>query len=161
MSSAEISHETLFEIFMRLIRISKKFNDIENFTISLGNDEKLYPSEIHVIAAVGSGQATQVTVLSHKFGITKGAVSQVVNKLSNKGYLQKVSHGKEIILSLTPKGQMAFDIQDKLHRQIETDFVQYLGGLSPEEIESFLEIMGKIEEYIDSFLNEKDVNPDI
>lgn len=157
MSSSEISHETVFEIFTRLMRVSKKFNEIEKFTINLGPDERLYPSEIHVIAAVGNGQANQVTVLSQKFGITKGAVSQVVNKLSNKGYLKKISHGKEIILSLTPKGQMAFDVQDKLHNQIETDFVQYLDNLSPEEIESFLEIMAKIEEFIDSFLSKKEI----
>ena len=159
MSSPEITHEKIIEIFMQLMRIGKLFNDIENFTIIMDQGEKLYPSEIHVIAAVGNGLANQVTILSQKFGITKGAVSQVVNKLSNKGYLKKKSLGKEIILSLTPKGQMVFDIQDKLHKKVETNFVEYLDNLSPEEIDSFLNIIGKIEDIIVSFLSEELQNP--
>jgi len=159
MSSPEITHEKLFEIFMQLMRIGRMLKDIENFTLLIDEGETLYPSEIHVIAAVGNGLANQVTFLSQKFGITKGAVSQVVNKLSNKGYLKKESQGKEIILSLTPKGQMAFNMQDKLHKEVETNFVKYLDNLSPEDIDSFLKILGKIDDFIVSFLSKELQNP--
>ena len=145
MSSPEITHEKLFEIFMQLMRIGRMLKDIENFTLLIDEGETLYPSEIHVIAAVGNDLANRVTILSQKFGITKGAVSQVVNKLSNKGYLKKESLGKEIILSLTPKGQLAFDMQDELHKKVEANFVDCLDNLSPEDIDSFLEILGRIE----------------
>lgn len=51
-----ITQETVLKILMLFIRISKKFNEIESVSIDVGNGEKLYPSEIHVIVAIGSNR---------------------------------------------------------------------------------------------------------
>lgn len=149
-----INQETIFEILIQLIRISKKFNEIENLNIDIGNGEKLYPSEIHIIVAVGNNKGKTVTELSKIFGITKGAVSQVVNKLALKDFINKErnkEYGKEIILSLTDKGHKAFEIQNEFHKNMEIEFIKYLENYTSDEITAYLEIMGKIEEYVDEF----------
>lgn len=154
----EITHETLHKILVQFIRTSKKFNEFEKMSIDFGNNEKLYPSEIHIIEAIGSNRANKVTELSYMFHITKGAVSQVVNKLYDKELIYKERNkefGKEIILSLTPKGQRAFEIQDELHKKMKIEFSNYLGSFGPEQIDSFILILAKIEEYIDAFLNDE------
>ncbi len=136
------------------IRINKKFNELESLTIDIGNGEKLYPSELHVLDAVGNNYANTVTDLSKKFGITKGAVSQVVNKLFDKGFLNKdrKSGFKEIILSPTDKGWKAFEIMDDLHKKIEDQFFINMGTVESEKVDSFIEIMEKFEEFLDNFL---------
>jgi len=158
MKSSEITPETLHKILIQFLRTTKKFNEFEKMSIDIGNNEKLFPSEIHIIEAIGSNKANKVTELSHIFHITKGAVSQVVNKLHNKGFIHKERNkdfGKEIILSLTPKGQNVFEIIDKKHEIMAEEFISYLENFKAEEIDSFLEILGKIEEYIDAFLNDE------
>jgi len=126
-------------------------------SIDVGNGEKLYPSEFHVIVAVGSDYENTVTGLSKRLGITKGAVSQVVNKLHEKGFVSKErnkDYGKEIILSLTEKGQNAFKVQEDFHKKMEIEFIEQLEDITPEQMDSFLQILPKIEEYIDTFLRD-------
>lgn len=145
-----------FEMFILFIRISKKFQELEKMSIDIGSGEKLYPSELHVIDAIGNGYGNNVTELSKKFGITKGAVSQVVNKLFDKDFLikeRKPGYGKEVVLSLSEKGLKAFKIQNDLHKKRDDEFFNYLGTVEPDKIDSFIEIMGKIEEFIDRFLS--------
>jgi DNA-binding MarR family transcriptional regulator len=157
MKNNEISSGTLYEILILLVGISKKFHEMENMPIEMGDGEELYPSELHVIEAIGNKRGKNVTELSKIFQITKGAVSQVVNKLYEKGFIHKErneKYGKEIILSLTEKGQIAFEIQDKLHKRIEGEFLDHFKGFKPEEIESFLQILFEVDHFIDNFLRE-------
>ncbi len=157
MKNNEIASEALFKIMVLFLRITKKFHELEKVSIDIGEGEKLYPSELHVIEAVGNGYGNKVTVLSEKFGITKGAVSQVVNKLYEKGFINKErneKYGKEIIISLTEKGWTAFELQDEWHKRMETEFIDYLETFTPEKIDSFLQILGKMEDFIDTFLRE-------
>ena len=152
----EIEREKTFKMLVFFIRISKKFHELEKMSIDIGSGEKLYPSELHVLNAVGNDYGNSVTELSKKFGITKGAVSQVVNKLFEKDFLKKerkTGYGKEVVLSLTEKGYNAFEIQEDLHKKMNDEFFNYLGTVEPNKIVSFFEIMGKIEEFIDRFLS--------
>ena len=158
MKNDEIPHETLFKLLFQFLRITKKFNELEKISIDLENNEKLYPSEFHIIEALGNNRANNVTQLSYNFQITKGAVSQVANKLYYKGFINKERNknfGKEIILSLTPKGINAFGILNKRHEKMAKEFTTYLESFKSEEIDSFVQILCKIEEYIDIFLKDK------
>lgn len=158
MNNNEITHETLFKLLIQFLRTTKKFNELEKMSIDLGDGEKLYPSEFHIIEALGNNRGNNVTELSHSFQITKGAVSQVVNKLHDKGFVNKErnkDYGKEVILSLTPKGQNTFMILNKQHEKMGKEFISYLGNFKSEEIDSFIQILNKIEEYIDAFLRDE------
>ena len=154
----KINHENTFDMMVRFLRITKKFNELEKMSIDIGSGERLYPSELHVIDSVGNDYGNSVTEISKKFGITKGAVSQVVNKLFEKGYLKKEKeeeYAKEIKLSLTEKGWKAFKILDEMHKKMEDEFSKYLENVESEKVVCFTEIMVKIEEFIDTFLRQK------
>ena len=151
----EIETEKLQKILVQFIRTTKKFNEFEKVPIELESGERLYPSELHIIEAIGNHRANKVTDLSQKFHITKGAISQVVNKLYDLGFVHKERNkdfGKEILLSLTQKGLDAFEIQNRMHKSMEDEFINYLGNFSPNEIDSFIQILLKIERYLDKFL---------
>lgn len=148
-------HNTTLKLLAKIMTVAKKFNEVEKISIDLGNGEKLYPSELHVLNVIGKEYANSVTEISNQFRVTKGAVSQVVNKLFEKGLLTKErskGYGNEIRLSLTDKGLKAYKIQDDMHKRIEKDFFEHLGDLEQEKIDSFYEIMDEVEDLIDNFL---------
>ena len=154
----EIDSEKLQKILIQFIRTTKKFNDFENVPIELKNGEILYPSQLHVLDAIGNNRANNVTELSDFFHITKGGISQIVNKLYERDFIQKERNedfGKEVLLTLTLKGEDAFHILNGIHKRMEEDFISYLEGFSQVEVDSFIEILGKIELLIDAFLKDK------
>jgi DNA-binding MarR family transcriptional regulator len=96
------------EIIWLLFRLANRFSELEKTPVSFGTGEVLYPSEIHMIEAIGKNRGRTVTELCGRFGITKGAVSQTIGKLAAKGYIKKVRNadfGKEVLLSLTKKAK--------------------------------------------------------
>lgn len=146
------------KMMMQFIRVNKKFQKFEKNPIEFGDGQKLYPSEIHILDAVGNGIANNVTVLSQKFGITKGAVSQVVHKLHEKKLITKQKipgNAKEVKLVLTTEGRNAFKIQSDLNKNFENEFFNYFQSLEQDEVDSFLEIMDRIDQFMDKFLNDQ------
>jgi len=156
MEKSELPHEKTIKLMVSFFRITKKFNELEKVSIDMGDGEKLFPSELHILDSIGNNYGNSVTELSKSFEITKGAVSQVVNKLFEKGYInkdKKPGHVKEIILTPSEKGLKAFKILDDVHRNMENEFFKYLYTVESEKINSFIEIMDRIEDFIDTFLS--------
>jgi len=71
---------------------------------------KFYPSEIHLLLVVKEKSATNATKMAEELGITKGAVSQTLSRLEQKGVLTKTKdpfHKNELTLSFTAFGGAA------------------------------------------------------
>jgi DNA-binding MarR family transcriptional regulator len=142
----------LKDLIARFIRIVGLFNKLDTKPYDFGTDERLYRSELHVLQAIGRGEGRTVTELGSAFGITKGAVSQVVGKLETKGYLVKErnpAYGKELLLSLSAKGKVAFKSHEALHARIDKAFLASMGPVSQEELVRFERFLGMIEEYME------------
>jgi DNA-binding MarR family transcriptional regulator len=129
----------------QLIKITYKLNELEKIPIDFGTDELLYPSEIHTIDAVGD-----------QFGITKGAVSQIIIKLNKKGYIQKIrneAYSKEIILSLTEKGFKAYQTHKKLHEIMDKGLMELIDNYSDEWLQTFRDMLTKLEKQVDKYMH--------
>ena len=140
-------------IINQFINISCKLNELEKKPVDFGTGEVLYPSEIHTIDAVGANYET-VTAISDKFGITKGAVSQVIVKLNKKGYIQKKRsevYSKEIILTLTAKGKKAYYTHKKLHEIMDAGMVKLINSYSAEWLATFENMLIAFGEQIDQY----------
>ena len=83
------NEKILGEIMEQFIRIVNKFNRFEKVPMDFGVEEMLYPSEIHTIEAIGNNSRINVSQLAELLGITKGAVSQMINKLVRKQFVKK------------------------------------------------------------------------
>jgi DNA-binding MarR family transcriptional regulator len=154
----ELDKKIIIEMIIDFLRLMNKFNKLSKQTFDFGTGDVLYPAEVHVIDEIGKKNGETVTGLCKLFGVTKGAISQIVGKLSRKGYVTKVrneNYGKEIILSLTPKGKKAFDAHIQLHDAIDDDFVKKLGDIPPKQVQQFTAILKKIENHVDVYLNLK------
>ena len=148
------NEKILAEIMEQFVRIVNKFNRFEKVPMDFGVEEMLYPSEIHTIEAIGKNYRINVTRLAELMGITKGAVSQMVNKLVRKAFVKKVRFPrseKAVFLELTPKGQKAFDGHAKFHEEMVLDFLKYAEKISHKDFRKFKEIFTKIEYHLDLY----------
>lgn len=137
------------------LRLMNKFNKLVKQPLDFGTGDLLYPSEIHAIDEIGKNNGETVTELCSIFGVTKGAVSQLIAKLEHKGYVKKIRNvdfGKEKIISLTPKGRRAFEGHARLHNAVDDDFITHIGKVSIKEVEQFKRILSKIEDHVDRYL---------
>lgn len=82
--------------------------------------ESMYMREVHVIMEIGEHGIDNVGELSERLTITRGAVSQYLKKLEEKGFVSRIQDGKDkrqFSVKLTKKGRelyqnhMAYDRQ--------------------------------------------------
>ncbi len=100
--------------------------------------EVSYLSEIHI------HQGISLVELSKKMGVTKSAVSQIVNKLCKKKYIEKKQSKydkRESNLYLTEKIEKVYAKNDKSLNKI---FDESLSSISEEEKKIFCKLLIKI-----------------
>lgn len=105
------------EFLQECLKIINRYNDLNKKVRSYGTDGLLYPSEIHVIDAIGTSKDMTTTKLAAKLGITKGGISQITSKLIKKNLISKEDGDglNEVYLILTDKGMTAYQAHIKLH----------------------------------------------
>ncbi|WP_320170619.1 MarR family transcriptional regulator [Maridesulfovibrio sp.] len=121
----------------QLLRVAWLLFDHDKRTHYYGTDERLFEAEIHLIVAIKDNPGFHVAALAQRFGVTKGAISQIIKKLEKKGMVVKASDPKNqsrLLLSLTTKGETAYEAHARLHR----DFDEMVAGLLEQESEEHL-----------------------
>jgi DNA-binding MarR family transcriptional regulator len=145
---------TVRDLIVQFYRVINKFNELDKSPYDFGIGETLRPSEIHTIQAIGNNNGINVTGLAQKLGITKGAVSQMINKLKKRGLISKVKsmdNDKEVLLILTTKGEKAFEGHERFHHDMYTDFAGYIDEISADQLAVFKTILEKVDFYIDRY----------
>lgn len=152
---SETDKKLITEGWALFTRLFLKYDSLEKTPIDLGGGEKLTAAQVHTIEAVGKGFGETVTGLSEYFKITKGAVSQVVNKLHDGGYLLKIKRAgndKEILLELTDKGKQIFDMHEQANQATLTMLEKLAEKYSEQEIKAFLAVLGDVDQIISQYL---------
>ena len=96
-----------------------------------------------------------MTELCNLFGITKGAVSQIISKLEKKQLISKErnrDYAKEINISLTEKGWVIFKSHKELHNKMDVKFLSFMKTIPEDQLNTFLSILKNMEKYIDEFM---------
>ncbi|WP_240644447.1 MarR family winged helix-turn-helix transcriptional regulator [Paenibacillus paeoniae] len=104
---------------------------------TFGSAGNLTPSEIHTIDAIGYDGAVLMSELAARLGVTKGAITQLVDRLEAKQLVMRSPHphdSRSSILSLTEIGKEAY----KAHEAVHFSFYDQLRSqLSEQEIKIF------------------------
>jgi DNA-binding MarR family transcriptional regulator len=138
-----------------ITRIVNKYTALMKIPVDIGDGETLTQTEAHIIDAVGNGYGRTVTELAGLFSITKGAVSQMTGKLADRGYIVKErdpEYWKEICLSLTERGRVAFKRHAAMHRGMDRDIIKRLETISDGKLEEFRELLSIIERSVDGYI---------
>ena len=103
-----------------------------------GKPEKpLSTTECHVLDRIWKGTTTAARI-AESLGMTRGGVSKAVAKLEAKGFLaseRSAESAREVVLSLTPRGQIACEEHAQMRLEAARLWSQRLSGFTEEEIE--------------------------
>lgn len=120
--------------FGRLIMQLKR---LERQPRTFGAAGKLTPSEIHAIDAVGPGEAVPMGGLAARLGVTKGAITQLIDRLEGKGLVSRRPHpqdSRSALVALTELGKEAYAVHEQLHAAF---YERLRTELSEQELEIF------------------------
>ena len=130
--------------------LSSTFNSIlriEEKSLSNRLTEGLTISEIHTIDAVGYQDKNPMNVVAARLDITLATLTIAVNKLVEKGYIERerdAADRRKVLISLTKKGRQVFRAHRMFHKKMVDEAV---GLLTPEEEEAFLSAITKVNDF--------------
>lgn len=116
--------------------------------------QPLFEAEIHLIVAIQDNPGFHVAALANKFGVTKGAISQLVQKLERKGMVIKeraADNQSKILLNLTETGMVAYAAHTRFHMRFDAMIDRLLEGESEEHITFLERFLGRLAQEIGSF----------
>ena len=122
-------------------------------SLSFGTGVLMYRREIHTIQAIGRNPGINVTNLAGYMGGTKGAISQIIKKLTKKGLVRGThipGNAKEVVLELTELGWIGFHNHEKFHMDTLAIARDYFGN----QLENKFEMINTVMTDINAILNE-------
>lgn len=140
----------------QLTQVARKFAQIESLPITVEEGLVISTREAHTIQNIGEQSCANVTDVAICFGITKSAASQLVSKLTGKGFLvkrQSAHSNKELQLSLTPLGWQAFKAHEHFHGKDMNRVVDSMKNFSNEDIITLTTLLKTINTIIDERLD--------
>lgn len=138
-------------------RVIHKYNRWENKKRTYGTSLPLSRAEIHTVAAVGDHPGINVTTLAEILGITKGAASQMIYKLVEKGRVVKMvspESDTEVVLNLTKDGRKDYESHQEYHRQTNEEFFAMLKDMPEPVYQQLSEALSGFEQYLNKKLDE-------
>ncbi len=138
-------------------RVLNKMNKLEKKPRNYGTDHLLYGSEIHTIEAIGHNSGISVTELADLQGVTKGAVSQIIQKLEKKDLIirmKSMNSEKQVFLKLSESGNLAFSAHDDFHEKVFPEFVEALKQADSKTLDNMEVMLESIEKFCDKAIQE-------
>lgn len=127
---------TLNEVLVKLFR---EIITIEERAIKQSQFKDLTANDMHVIEAIGTGEAKNMSTVAKSLSITTGTLTISVNGLVKKGYVERVRSEEDrrvVLVSLSVKGKQAFSTHEGFHNNMIDAIAD---SLSDEE----LRVLGK------------------
>ena len=118
-------------------------------------------SEIHYIEYIGRNADSNLTKFAEAFYMTRGAVSKITRKLTDKGLVesyQKPDNRKEIYFRLTRQGKQIDKIHKGLHKEFGERDKAVFAQLSGKQLDDMLGFIGKYKRHLDAEIKKLDMN---
>jgi DNA-binding MarR family transcriptional regulator len=106
------------EASLRLGRLILQLRKLESSPRVFGAAGALTPSEIHTIDAIGCEGGVLMKELARRLDVTKGAVTQIIDRLEAKKLVRRSPHPtvpKGVLLHLTETGMDACRAHEQMH----------------------------------------------
>ena len=155
MAYERAAYEKLLDVLDLVIT---KAGAIHSAPMEFGTGVALYKTEIHTIRAIGENPGVNVTKLAWHMGVTKGAVSQTVNKLARKGLVNKArspDDAKEVLLELTELGWIGFHSHEQFHMDMFDTVREFYGDELKPRLDMIVSGMTDLNKMLDSYAQRK------
>ena len=146
-----------YELTTLMERVIHKYVQWENKKRTYGTNILLSRAEIHTVVVIGDNPNINITVLAEMLGITKGAASQMIYKLVDKGIIEKKvspNSDTEVALNLTSDGTINYEAHRQYHRITNDKALNLLKGIPDPFYDYLIEYFSAFEQVIDEELKE-------
>ncbi|GKV65881.1 MULTISPECIES: MarR family transcriptional regulator [unclassified Sporosarcina] len=137
-----VKREKVFnELMDTLYETSRLISTYESIPRTYGTEDELYMVEVHTLNVIGDHKKITTTEIAEMTNRTKSAVSQMVEKIVKKDLAMKYrnpNNYRELIIELTPKGEIIYDYHKKLD---EVEYNKHLKNLKDYTAEDFHTIL--------------------
>ena len=117
---------TLNELLVKLFR---NINVIEERAIRTGEYRDVTANDMHVIEAIGTEEAKNMTSVARSLDVTTGTLTIAVNSLVKKGYVNRVRSEEDrrvVLISRSEKGKRAYLHHQQFHDRMINVVVEEL-----------------------------------
>ncbi len=145
-------NEVLNEI---LVRLFHNIGTIEEQAIKTEEFRNVTTNDMHVIEAIGKGTAKNMSTVAKLLSVTTGTLTISVNSLVKKGYVERIRSEEDrrvVLVSLTEKGERAFDHHKKFHDRMILTIVE---DLTPEEKQVLAKALRRLSDYFEDIRKKK------
>lgn len=143
--------EESFNVLMESIfELSRAYYDYQSKPRKYGTDDELFMVEVHLLNLIGEDSKINVTRISRKTNRTKGAVSQIIDKLVNKGLVHKSKNpfnNREVKLELSEKGKKIFHYHQYLDREKNEGILSELSEFTSNDFKKYIAITNTIRKH--------------
>jgi len=146
------------ELIDLFVVVLNKFAALERSPRDFGTGDKLFPSEIHVVEAIGKHPGINMTDLASELGVSKPAVTQMIAKIMKKDLVERYNgegNRKRVLLRLTKSGWLAFRGHEELHKRMDVDLMSHLGQLTSREQGLLARVFEGMAAYADRAIEER------
>lgn len=150
-----LSHKDYIECANLMERIVHKYNQTENRKMEYGTGQKLSRREIHTIHAIKENPEANITELARLQGVTKGAVSQMIYRLVDKGLVIKsvsAESDAEVSLDLSDLGLKAFENHMEYHKRAQHQYFHLLEDMTEEAFMQLINLLTNFDHMLDEEL---------
>lgn len=147
-SSEEQLLHKVNDLIMDISKIYVSWHDKEQ---DFGIEHKLRRVEIHTIQAIGNNKGVNLTQLAKVLNVTKPTVFEKIEKLIKLGLVEKTpssKNNKEIMLSLTKQGWVAYDNHERKHKLFFELFRDHFSENSMQYLNSFEKDLEKFHKFL-------------
>ncbi len=130
-----------------LVSLFKDINEIEEKAIQTEDFLGITTNDVHVMEAIGTGTAKNMSTVARALGVTMGTLTISVNSLVKKGYVQRIRSDEDrrvVLVSLTDRGRQAHEHHRIFHEKMITEIVK---DLTTEEKEVLSKSLHKLIEF--------------
>lgn len=127
------------------IRLARVFQKLDRATVVHLRPWELNVAQFDVLTQVGSSQNITQQELADRLLVTKGNISQLIDRMEGRGLLNRCQEGRTNVLVLTEKGQKLYE--ETVPKQEDMIAAQF-SALTNEETEQLLRILRKLDRSI-------------
>jgi DNA-binding MarR family transcriptional regulator len=143
--------ESPFSLIAKFSRVSKLWQQLDSQPRKFGTETDLTGSEIHLVEVIGQNEGLSVTDMAKRLGITKGAISQTLKKLEEKGLVIKEvdpTNTSRVTVSLSTKGKVGYYSHLQWHEKMDGGFRDYFVHLPEDKIKFLEEFLSILEQFL-------------
>jgi len=136
----------------QILRLINKIIFLEKKSIIQHGDLRFFPSEIHLMNVIASGQDLSALDMANRLGVTKGAVSQTLSRLEKKGIIFKNKdprYKNRLRVHLTQTGNEVYTIHQKTQAGFQNQYGKYLSSISEKDRDVIRKFLTRLEKLID------------